>query len=240
MSPLLLQHWTWADGLALLWMLVLWFVYGRFADRLPPDDVKPANLNQMMHHLRRAWMRRMIDRHDRIVDSSLTGHSVNSTTFFASTSMLIIAGLLGVLGNASSAHDVIQSFGFVARSSIVLFEIQVLGLVVLFIVAFYKFTWALRQFNFACTLIGAAPMAPIEPVARDRFADHAARVMSLAVVSFNGGIRAYYFAMAWLGWFIHPLVFAVTTGIVVLVLLKRQLKSRSQQSVAEYYETTWH
>jgi len=239
LPPFLLIHWTWPDGLALLWMLVLWFVYGRFADRLPPDDVKPANLNQMMHHLRRAWMRRMIDRHDRIVDSGLTGHSVNSTTFFASTSMLIIAGLLGVLGNASAAHDVIQSFGFVVASSVVLFEIKLLGLVILFMVAFYKFTWALRQFNFACTLIGAAPLAPAPPDVRDRFADHAARVMSLAVVSFNGGIRAFYFAMAWLGWFIHPLVFAATTGIVVLVLLKRQLKSRSQHSVAEYYDAAW-
>ncbi|WP_374370349.1 DUF599 domain-containing protein [Dongia sp.] len=239
MSPLLFAHWTWPDGLALLWMLVLWFVYGRFADHLPPDDVKPSNLNQMMHHLRRAWMRRMLDREERIIDSSLTGHSVSATTFFASTSMLIIAGLLGVLGNAGAAHDVIQSFGFVARSSVVLFEIQILGLVILFIVAFYKFTWALRQFNFACTLIGAAPAAPVEPALRDRFADHAARVMSLAVVSFNGGIRAYYFAMAWLGWFIHPIAFAATTSIVVLVLLKRQVKSRSQQSVAEYYDAAW-
>jgi len=232
--------WTLPDGLALAWMLLLWFVYGHFADRLPPDEVAPGNLNQMMHHLRRSWMRRMVDRHDRIVDSSLTGHSVNSTTFFASTSMLIIAGLLGLLGNAGAAHQVIQSFGFVARSSMVLFEIQILGLVVLFIVAFYKFTWALRQFNFACTLIGAAPIAPVEAAVRDRFADHAARVMSLAVVSFNGGIRAFYFAMAWLGWFIHPYVFAATTSIVVLVLLKRQLKSRSQQSVAQYYDAAWH
>lgn len=239
MPPALLLHWTWPDGLACAWMLLLWFVYGRFADHLPPDGVAPKNLNQMMHHLRRAWMRRMIDRPDRIVDSSLTGHSVSSTTFFASTSMLIIAGLLGVLGNVGAAHEVIQSFGFVVQSNVVLFAIKLLGLVVLFIVAFYKFTWALRQFNFACTLIGAAPLAPAAPEIRDRFADHAARVMSLAVVSFNGGIRAFYFAMAWLAWFIHPILFAAATSVVVLVLLKRQLKSRSQQSVAEYYEASW-
>jgi uncharacterized membrane protein len=237
--PALFAHWSWPDGLALAWMLLLWFVYGHFADRLPADNVAPTNLNQMMHHLRRSWMRRMIDRHDRIVDSSLTGHSVSSTTFFASTSMLIIAGLLGVLGNAAAAHEVIQSFGFVVASSVVLFEVKLLGLAILFIVAFYKFTWALRQFNFACTLIGAAPLAPAPTELRDRFADDAARVMSLAVVSFNGGIRAFYFAMAWLGWFIHPIVFAATTSIVVLVLLKRQLKSRSQQSVADYYDASW-
>jgi uncharacterized membrane protein len=229
---------SWMDALAFAWMLVLWFVYGRFADRLPADDVAPTNLNQMMHQLRRMWMRRMLDREERIVDSGLTGHSVNSTTFFASTSMLIIAGLLGVLGKAGDAHAVIQSFGFTVHSSELLFELKVLGLIGLFMVGFYKFTWALRQFNFACTLIGAAPLPPVEPVARDRFADHAARVMSLAVVSFNGGIRSYYFAMAWLAWFIHPLAFAVGTTTVVLVLLKRQVKSRSQASVAEYYEAT--
>lgn len=226
------------DALAFLWMLVLWFVYGRFADKLPPDHVPPANLNQMMHQLRRQWMRRMLDRPERILDSSLTGHSVSSTTFFASTSMLIIAGLLGVLGRAGDAHAVIQSFGFTVASSEILFELKILGLIGLFMIGFYKFTWALRQFNFACTLIGAAPLPPVEMAARDRFADHAARVMSLAVVSFNGGIRAYYFAMAWLAWFIHPAAFAVSTATVVLVLLKRQVKSRSQASVAEYYEAT--
>ena len=226
------------DALAFLWMLVLWFVYGRFADKLPPDEVAPGNLNQMMHQLRRQWMRRMMDRPERILDSSLTGHSVSSTTFFASTSMLIIAGLLGVLGRAADAHAVIQSFGFTVASSELMFELKVLGLIGLFMVGFYKFTWALRQFNFACTLIGAAPLPPVEMAARDRFADHAARVMSLAVVSFNGGIRAYYFSMAWLGWFIHPVAFMLATTTVVLVLLKRQVKSRSQASVAEYYEAT--
>lgn len=229
---------SWMDALAFAWMLLLWFVYGRFADKLPPDDVAPGNLNQMMHQLRRLWMRRMLDRPERILDSSLTGHSVASTTFFASTSMLVIAGLLGVLGRAGDAHAVIQSFGFTVVSSELMFELKVLGLIALFIIGFYKFTWALRQFNFACTLIGAAPLPPVDGAARDRFADHAARVMSLAATSFNGGIRAYYFSMAWLGWFIHPLVFAVATGIVVLVLLKRQVKSRSQASVAEYYEAT--
>ncbi len=148
---------SWMDALAFAWMLVLWFVYGRFADKLPSDDVAPGNLNQMMHQLRRLWMRRMLDRPERILDSSLTGHSVASTTFFASTSMLVIAGLLGVLGRAGDAHAVIQSFGFAVVSSELMFELKVLGLIALFIVGFYKFTWALRQFNFACTLIGAAP-----------------------------------------------------------------------------------
>lgn len=236
--PINWSDWSWVDVLAFAWMLMLWFVYGRFADKLPADDVAPTNLNQMMHHLRRAWMRRMLDRPERIIDSALTGHQVSSTTFFASTSMLIIAGLLGMLGRASDAYAVIQSFGFAVVSSELLFELKILGLICLFMVGFYKFTWALRQFNFACTLIGAAPLPPVDPTAREKFADHAARVMSLAVTSFNGGIRSYYFAMAWLLWFIHPLAFAAGTGTVVLVLLKRQLKSRSQASVAQYYDAT--
>lgn len=228
----------WPDLLALIWMLVLWFAYGRFADKLPADDVAPTNLNQMMHHLRRTWMRRMLDRPERIIDSALTGHQVSSTTFFASTSMLIIAGLLGVLGRASDAYAVIQSFGFTAVSSELLFELKILGLIFLYMVGFYKLTWALRQFNFACTLIGAAPLPPVDPAIRDKFADQTARVMSLAVTSFNGGIRSYYFSMAWLCWFIHPLAFAIGNAVVVLVLWKRQVKSRSQSSVEQYYDAT--
>jgi uncharacterized membrane protein len=231
----LFQALSTADWAALAWLILVWLGYGWFADRLPADSAAPGNLNQMMHHLRRRWMRRMIDRPERIVDASLTGLSVNSTTFFASTSMLIIAGLLGVLGNAGDAYAVVQSFGFAARASQALFELKILGLVVIFILGFYKFTWALRQFNFAATLIGAAPVAPAPAETRALFADHAARVMSLAATSFNGGIRAYYFAMAWLAWFLHPFAFIAGTGIVLGVLVMRQLKSPSQEAVARYY-----
>ena len=236
MSDLLPADFSIADGMAVLWLILVWVCYGRFADRLPPDDRAPKHLNEAMHQIRRVWMRRMLDRHDRIVDSSLTGHTVSSIGFFASTSMIIIAGLLGLLGRIGAAQELINSWSFAVHTSEGLFQLKMLGLVAVFILAFYKFTWALRQYNFTCALIGAAPLPPLEPKPRAAYADQAARVLSLGVVSFNGGIRAFYFALAWLGWLIHPWVFVAATTCMALILLRRQLRSPSQAAVMAYQE----
>ena len=51
-------------------------------------------------------------------------------------------------------------------------------------------------------------------------------VLSSAGNQFNLGLRAYYFGLAALSWFIHPWVFMVVTAGVVLVLYHREFHSR--------------
>jgi uncharacterized membrane protein len=191
-----------------------------------------------MHRIRRQWMRRMVSRHDRIVDVVLTGHTVNSIAFFASSSMIVIAGLVGTLGSGNSAFRVLQSLGFAQPTTEIVFQAKVAGLIAVFVIAFYKFTWALRQYNFLCALIGAAPARESHPPEDllDRYADHSARMLSLALTSFNGGIRAFYFAVAWLAWFVHPYAFILATAAMLAILVKRQVRSGSQSAVWAYLE----
>jgi uncharacterized membrane protein len=56
------------------------------------------------------------------------------------------------------------------------------------------------------------------------------------LTSFNGGIRAFYFAVAWLAWFVHPFAFIGTTAVMVAILFKRQTHSRSQAAVQAYLD----
>ncbi|HVT52772.1 MAG TPA: DUF599 domain-containing protein [Dongiaceae bacterium] len=229
-----------ADWAGLVLLVAIWIGYGRFADALPQPlpAGRPRNLNAAMHRVRRQWMRRMVKRHDRIVDVVLTGHTVNSLAFFASSSMIVIAGLVGTLGSSGSAFRVLESLGFAQPTSQFVFQAKLVGLIAIFAIAFYKFTWALRQYNFLCALIGAAPLPEAHPTpeATERFADHAARMLSLALTSFNGGIRAFYFAVAWLAWFIHPYAFIAATALMTGILIKRQLHSGSQAAVEAYLE----
>ena len=229
-----------ADWVALAFLVVVWIAYGRFADALPQPlpPGRPRNLNAAMHRVRRQWMRRMVSRHDRIVDVVLTGHTVNSIAFFASTSMIVIAGLVGTLGGSGSAFRVLETLSFAQTTTEFVFQMKIVGLIGMFVIAFYKFTWALRQYNFLCALIGAAPSHESHPPEAevDRFADHASRMLSLALPSFNGGIRAFYFAVAWLAWFIHPFAFIGTTALMVAILFKRQTQSRSQAAVQTYLD----
>ena len=230
-----------ADWLALAFLILVWHVYGWFADTLPPAGAPltgtPRNLNAAMHRIRKQWMKRMVGREERVIDVILTGHTVNSIAFFASTTMIVIAGLVGTLGASGSAFRVLENLGY-AQSTQFALQIKIVGLIGLFVIAFYKFTWALRQYNFLCALIGAAPPHDAHPTEAeiDRFAEHAARMLSLALTSFNGGIRAFYFAVAWLAWFIHPMAFIGATAAMTVVLIKRQTHSRSQAAVLAYLD----
>jgi len=47
----------------------------------------------------------------------------------------------------------------------------------------------------------------------------------LAAETFNGGLRAYYFSFAALGWFFSPAMFVLTTLLVTGVLYTREFKS---------------
>ncbi len=50
---------------------------------------------------------------------------------------------------------------------------------------------------------------------------------------FNRGLRAYFFALAALGWLIGPLVLVAMTLLVVAVLYRREFRSRALAALAE-------
>src|SRR3712207_793199 len=79
-------------------------------------------------------------------------------------------------------------------------------------------------------LIGAAPSKP-GPALRDAAADRTAAVLSLALGSFNAGVRGYYFALAALAWLVGPGAFALATTGMVAMLLWRQFGSDTAEAI---------
>jgi uncharacterized membrane protein len=50
---------------------------------------------------------------------------------------------------------------------------------------------------------------------------------------FNRGQRGFFFALGYLGWFVGPIVFVITTISVVVVMWRRQFASDSLRAVAD-------
>lgn len=223
---------TWLDVLALCCFLFILLGYGRIA--LIIDGGK--SLNASMHQVRRAWMQRMIDRPDRIVDAALTGHTVSSLSFFSSANIIIIAGLFGLLGKAEDADHVITAWPFVPPATTGLIQLKILGLIGVLAYGFFRFTWALRQYNYCCALIGAAPLAVDKHPHRLEIADQVAIVFTSALRSFGAGIRCYYFAIAWVSWIAGPIALLAATGLITLMLLRRQTISHSARAIRRYIE----
>ena len=103
----------------------------------------------------------------------------------------------------------------------------------IFIYAFFKFTWAMRQFNFASVMLGAAPERDESQQRIDAFIDRAATLASLAGENSNRGLRAFYFAMAAMAWFLDPVIFMATSTLVVGILYQREFRSRTLIALME-------
>ncbi len=216
------------DAIAFAWFLASWIGFTITQDRLLKGRVF---VNHHLKLLRREWMDRMLQRDNRIMDSQLVGHTMNSCTFFASTTMLVLAGLLGSFGAIEHAHEIVGSLAVTVKTSREFFELKMLLLVAIFTFGFFKFTWALRQYNYCCALIGSAPLPPVPEEERRVMAAHIAEAMTLAVTALNGGLRAYYFALAALAWMIDPWSFMLASTGVVLVLTRRQGFSATEKII---------
>jgi uncharacterized membrane protein len=211
-----------ADLLAPAWFLLCWVGYTYYAD----GERGQRNLTRVMHVYRSIWARQMLERDNRMVDTQIIANLMRSTSFFASTTMFIIAGLIAVLGARERAMAVLAELPFAVQSSTLLWDLKVLLLIVLFVYAFFKFTWAFRQYNYCLILVGCAPAPGPLTEASSRIAERLARIASSTGRHSNRGIRAYYFGLAALSWFIHPWLFMLLTVWVVLVLYRREFHSR--------------
>ncbi|RJG09673.1 DUF599 family protein [Pseudomonas cavernicola] len=211
--------------LAVLWFIICWGGYTRYAIWKGRDT--PC-LASVLHLYREDWMRRLLLRDNRIADASVIGNLERNASFFASSTLIILAGILTVLGSSDRAVSLLADLPLVEPVSRGVSEIKLLCLAVVFVYAFFTFSWCMRQYNFAAVLIGSAPMIGerhVTEAERKAFAERAARVISMAANQFNFGLRAYYFGMATLAWFINPWFFMLVTTGVVLVLYRREFHS---------------
>ena len=218
------------DAAAVLWFLVAWLGYDPATTRLFPNR---NAIHLGMHQVRLEWMRALLRREMRMPDAMLVGHTVNSISFFASTTMLVIAGMIGVLGSIDRAFGVIAGFRFAAPMSESLFEFKVLALLVVFAVAFFRFTWALRQFSYYGALIGAAPSAA-ERGRHEVAARELEALLSYAITSYNSGLQGYYFAIALLAWFLGPVWFMLATLGVIVVLYMHHYRSPAARLISSH------
>ena len=174
---------------------------------------------------RKEWMVAMLKRDNRMVDIQVVNALLRSGRFFASTAILIIAGLLAVLGATERAIALVMDLPFTVSTSREVWEAKVLFMILVFIYAFYKFVWSMRQYNYCSILVGVAPAASELPENFESIGESIATLASLTAKHSNRGIRAYYFGLAALGWFVHPWLLIGAAVWVVLVLYRREFSS---------------
>ena len=148
--------------------------------------------------------------------------------------MLVLGALIALTGYMQQPLDLVSGLPFTVKGSARLLELKILLLVVVFTYAFFKFSWAMRQLGQGATLIGAAPKQPKEsPEQYAPVINRIARIASYAGTNFNNGLRAYYFGLAALAWFLHPWLMIAATAWIVLVLFHREFKSKTLEAMLD-------
>jgi uncharacterized membrane protein len=214
-----------SEILALAVFLIAWTGYTYLIEHGP---FARHSLNARMDKYRREWMLRMVERDVRILDSTILGSLQNGSAFFASASLIALGGVVSLFKSADEAQMLLSALPFAMESSHAMWDIKVLGLIVIFAYGFFKFAWAYRILNYAAILIGATPNIydATQPHAR-AMAERAAGMITLGGAHFNRGQRAFFFALGYLGWFVSPYVFMITTAAIVVTMARRQYGAES-------------
>jgi uncharacterized membrane protein len=217
------------DILAVGFFIFEWLVY---AITLEHTAYGRDSLSARMNVYREVWIRRMLDRETRMVDMQIMASLQNGTAFFASTSLLAIGGGLALLRATSDALAVLSKLPVDLSPSPALWELKCIGLILVFVYAFFKFAWSYRLFNYVAILLGATPPASQRdtPEAQAHVM-RTTRLFEAAGRHFNRGQRAFFFALGYLGWFISPWVLFVTTALVVIVTWRWQFASNAWRAI---------
>ena len=220
---------------ALAFFVAAWLSY-HIAVELTP--ARHRGLNVLMDEHRRSWMEQMMLRENRIIDANIMSSLQNGTAFFASTSLIAIGGVLTLLRSTDDVLSAMAEMPFGLATTRLAWEIKVMGLAVIFVYAFYKFAWAYRIFNYAAILVGAVPQ--IHGGNRDQVRAAAKRAAAMNIAAgrhFNRGQRAFFLALAYLGWFVSAYIFMAGTAACLFVMWRRQFASDAIAAIQEGPET---
>src|ERR1700676_5701806 len=102
------------DILAVGFFILEWTVY---AVTLEHSAYGQDSLSARMHVYREVWIRRMLERQTRMVDTQIMASLQNGTAFFASTSLLAVGAGLALLRSTSEALAVLGALPVDIRPS---------------------------------------------------------------------------------------------------------------------------
>src|SRR4051812_22284882 len=147
-------NYSWVDVFALGFFILEWTTY---AITLEHTKYGRDSLSARMHAYREVWMRRLLEREARIVDTHIITSLQNGTAWFASTTLIAIGGSLALLRATNEVMPMMQNLPLGFNTTPGMWEIKCFGLILIFVYAFFKFAWSYRLFNYVAILIGAMP-----------------------------------------------------------------------------------
>lgn len=208
-----------------LFPLLCYFAYNIIVPQV--EKLRPS-LSTIMNMQRRRWVANAALRESPF-DAILSGNIMGSVSFLASTAVLLILAIFAVFGQVPALMAALDSMSLDRVYTVLDVQLHLVVMLAMFVLAFFAFTLSLRQFNHFCIMLGAIDHS--SPIAEEEI-DAITRMNALGARNFNSGIRAYYFSVATVAWFVSEWLPIVTCIATILILAHREFFSSAHRTAA--------
>ena len=191
------------------------------------EKLRPS-LSVIMNMQRRRWVANAT-RRESPFDAILSGNIMGSVSFLASTSVLLVLAVFAVFGQLPTLMEALDSLSLDRSYTVLDVQIHLVVMLAMFVQAFFAFTLSLRQFNHFCIMLGALEH---DRTTTEEEIEAIARMNALGAKNFNSGIRAYYFSVATVAWFVSEWLAVAACVITVLILAHREFFSSAHRTAA--------
>ena len=185
---------AWPEGVitvAAFFILAAYHLYFAYQVRNHPLDTSVGLTNR----LRREWVQTVMEGKRDILAVQTMRNWIMTSSFLASTAILIGLGLISVAFNEEYADKFSHALNFFGTKSHQLWLAKLLVLVVDFFFSFFNFTLSIRYYNHASVAINVPPsMDPIVDY------DTVTRIINHGSLHYTLGMRGYYLAIPFTLW----------------------------------------
>lgn len=195
---------------------------------VPWVERRRPSLSSIMNMQRRRWVTNATLRESPF-DAILSGNIMGSVSFLASTSVLLVLAVFAVFGQLPTLMDTLKTLAPESAFTIADVQIHLMIMLIMFVLAFFAFTLSLRQFNHYCIMLGALEH---DRVTTEEEIEAITRMNALGAQNFNSGIRAYYFSVATVAWFVSEWLAVAACVATILILAHREFFSTAHRTAA--------
>ncbi len=211
--------------IATFFPLACYFAYNLV---VPLIERRRPSLSVIMNMQRRRWVANAT-RRETPFDAILAGNIMSSVSFLASTAVLLILAVFAVFGQVPMLMEALAAIDLTRSYTTLEVQLHLVVMLAMFVLAFFAFTLSLRQFNHFCIMLGALDHSA--PASEEEI-DAITEMNALGARNFNSGVRAYYFSVSTVAWFVSDWLPMVVSLATVLVLAHREFFSSAHRTAA--------
>lgn len=208
-----------------LFPLLAYYAYNLL---VPLVEKRRPSLSSIMNMQRRRWVTNAT-RRETPFDAILSGNIMGSVSFLASTSVLLVLAVFAVFGQVPAVMDTLGTLSVQHTFTVADVQIHLIVMLTMFVLAFFAFTLSLRQFNHFCIMLGALDH---DRVTSEEEIEAITRMNALGAKNFNSGIRAYYFAVSTVAWFVSEWLAVAACLATILIIAHREFFSTAHRTAA--------